>query len=134
MPSETPAALPIEYDTVHLAAEGHREALVAELVHRGSHIVDQTDALVFTRGAAGPAAWAQNSWLQPAEYRMRSIGEAARLLSSIQRNWHLHSISHHRRAQLIADKLPPIRFKPLAFPARVPAAPSRTPPITTCSW
>lgn len=123
MPSETPTALPIDYDTVHLGAEGHREALIGELVHRGSRVIDEIGSLLFTHGAPGPAAWAQNSWLAPTEYHVRSIGEAARLLSSIQRNWHLHSISHHRRARLIADKLPPIRFKPLAFPARVPSSP-----------
>lgn len=123
MPSETPAPLSIGYDTVHLAAAGHHQALVDELAHRGSRVVDQIDSLIFAQGAPGPAAWAQNSWLAPAEYRIRSIGEAARLLSSIQRNWHLHSVAHHRRAQLIADQLAPIRFRPLNFPAPVPDAP-----------
>lgn len=123
MPSEIPAPLPIDYDTVHLAAEDHCEALVDELAHRGSRVVDEIGSLVFSRGAPGPAAWARNSWLAPAEYRVESIGEAARVLSSIQRNWHLYSIAHHRRAQLIADKLAPIRFRPLEFPARVPSAP-----------
>lgn len=116
-------SLPITYDCVHVPAREHREALVDELRHRGSRIVEEVDGLVFTQGAAGPAAWAQNSWLAPAEYEIGSISEAARLLRSMQRNWHLHSISHHRRAQLIADKLPRIRFKPLDFPAAVPTAP-----------
>ncbi|KEZ76100.1 SAM-dependent methyltransferase [Salinisphaera hydrothermalis] len=123
MPAETSAALPIEYDTVHQAADGQRDALVDELVHRGSQIVDDIDSLIFTRDVPGPAAWAQNTWLAPREYRVDSIGDAARRLTSIQRNWHLHSIAHHRRARLIADKLPPIRFKPLEFPAFVPSAP-----------
>ncbi len=122
MSRDLPATLPIEYDTVHVAAADHREALIDELAHRGSQVVDRTDSLIFARGAPGPAAWAQNSWLAPAEYRIDSIGEAARLLSSIQRNWHLHSIAHHRRAQLVGDKLPSIRFRPLDFPTRVPEA------------
>lgn len=123
MPSDFPAALPIAYNVVHLAADGHRQALIDELVHRGDRIVDAIDSLIFVHGTSGPAAWARNSWLAPAEYRVASIGEAARLLASVQRNWHLHSISHHRRARLIADKLAPIRFRPLGFPAPVPSAP-----------
>lgn len=123
MPSDLPVSLPIAYDTVHLAAADHGGALIDELAHRGSQVVDELGSLIFTRGLPGPAAWAQNSWLAPAEYRIGSIGEAARLLSSIQRNWHLHSIAHHRRARLIADKLSPIRFRALDFPANVPGAP-----------
>lgn len=114
--------LPIGYDTVHLAATDHCGALIDELVHRGSHVVDTAGPLIFARDNPGPAAWAQNSWLAPAEYRIESIGHAARLLSSIQRNWHLHSVAYHRRARLIADRLAPIRFKPLDFPAWLPGA------------
>lgn len=123
MSREESTSLPIGYDTVHIAAEGHRDALIDELVHRGSTLVEEIGGLLFTHGVPGPAAWAQNSWLTPAEYRVDSIGDAARLLASIQRNWHLHSVSHHRRARLIAGKLAPIRFKPLDFPAQIPTSP-----------
>lgn len=123
MSREDSIRLPISCDAVYLPAYEHRDALVESLAYRGCRVVDEIGGLVFVREASGPAAWAQNSWLAPAEYEIRSIGEVARLLRSIQRNWHLHSVSHHRRARLIADKLPPIRFKPLDFPAAVPSAP-----------
>lgn len=115
--------VPIGYDTVHVPAREHRDELAAELRYRGSQVIDEVGGLLFSQGAPGPAAWAQNSWLAPVEYDIQSISHAARLLVSVQRNWHLHSVAHHRRARLIADKLPPIRFKPLDFPAEVPCAP-----------
>lgn len=120
----TPArALTIDYDTVHQAAVGFEQALRDELRYRGSVVTDQIESLLFTRGCPGPAAWAQNSWLGPREYAIESIGEAARQLASIQRNWYLHSVACHRRARLIAEKLAPIRFKPRPFPAVIPKAP-----------
>lgn len=123
MTHEETARLPVSYHTVHVPAQNRRDELVDELRYRGSRIVEQIGDLVFAGGSPGPAAWAQNSWLAPAEYEIQSIGDAARLLASIQRNWHLHSITHHRRAELIAGKLPPIRFKPLDFPVAAPSAP-----------
>jgi|SRR5699024_5522279 len=123
--SETPAAAarPTSYDTVHVVTADCRAALLDELAHRGSRVVDERSGLVFSRAMPGIAAWARNSWLAPAEYRIDSISSAARLLRSIQRNWHLHSVSHHRRAHLIEDKLPPLRGKPRHFPLTVPTAP-----------
>ena len=109
------------YDIVHVAAEGYLDDLLRELAHRGDTVTASHGRLVFARG--GPAAWAQNAWLAPRELPASSIGEGARGLRDIQRNWHLHSVAHHRRARLIAERLPPIRFKPLSFPADPPAAP-----------
>lgn len=123
MARDTPAVLPIDYDTVHVAATDHRDALTDELIQRGSRIIATHEDLVFSSGQPGPAAWAQNSWLAPREYRIDSIGQAARQLRALQRNWHAHSIVHHRRSQLIADKLPSIRFRPMTFPATLPSAP-----------
>ena len=54
---------------------------------------------------------------------IQSIGDAAKKLRAIQRNWALYSFAHHRRAALIADKLPKVSAKPLAFGAPAPAAP-----------
>ena len=44
-------------------------------------------------------------------------------LRAVQRNWALYSSAHHRRAALIADKLPKVSAKPLIFSAPAPAAP-----------
>src|SRR5262245_43807736 len=52
-----------------------------------------------------------------------SIGDAAKKLRAIQRNWALYSHAHHRRAALIAAKLPKVSAKPLVFGALAPSAP-----------
>jgi len=54
---------------------------------------------------------------------IQSIGDAAKKLRAVQRNWAVYSFAHHRRAALIADKLPKVSAKPLAFGAPAPAAP-----------
>ena len=120
-PTDTPAAA--DYDAVHLAAVGRVDALCDELVHRGAEISGVRQQLVFSRGHRAPAAWAQTSWLDPREIAIESIGDGVRALKSLQRNWALHSTGHHRRARLIADKLPAIRFRPLEFPSAPPDAP-----------
>lgn len=114
---------PERYDVVHLAAPDHSDALVDELRYRGDTVVDRREALVFARGRRQPAAWAQNSWLEPREIAIESIGDGAAALRAIQRNWALYSTGHHRRAQLIADRLPPIKFKPISFFTPAPSAP-----------
>lgn len=110
-------------DIVYLAADGYTEDLLAELGHRGAAITRVADRLVFASGVWGPAAWAQNTWLAPQVVAAPSIGQAAGSLKAIQRNWYLHSTACHRRARLIADRLPGIRFRPQAFPGEPPAAP-----------
>ena len=116
-------ALPIDYDTVHIVGRAHQRALIDELEHRGSRVTAVDNDRVYARGVPGVAAWADNSWLAPAEYPVASIGSAAKRLKAIQRNWHGHHADHFRRAGLIADKLPTIRFRPLVFPSLPPTAP-----------
>lgn len=110
-------------DAVYVAAPGYTDDLEAELRARGERVLDHFDDVFLVSGSPGPAAWAQNTWLAPVETRTTSIGEAARTLKARQRNWHLHGLVQHRRAQLVVDKLPSIRFRPLAFPAEPPTAP-----------
>ncbi|WP_420427425.1 SAM-dependent methyltransferase [Algiphilus sp.] len=110
-------------DAVYVAAPGYAEDLEAEIVARGQRLLARHADLFFVQGASGPAAWAQNTWLRPETVPVASIGEAARALRARQRNWHLHALVQHRRAQLVVDKLPPIRFRPLSFPADAPSAP-----------
>lgn len=68
-------------------------------------------------------AWAQNTWPELAELRFASIREAAKGLRSLGRNWAHYPLLLHRRSQLIAEKLPHVSAKPLAFPAAAPTAP-----------
>lgn len=105
--------------TGYLAAHGYVEDVIAEL---GS-VVAVHDRLVFAEGPPRPVAWAQNVWLEPLRIGIASIGEGAKALRAIQRNWALYAFHLHRRAQLIADQLPPLRPKRLPFPAELPKAP-----------
>lgn len=112
----------MELDGVYVAVRDHLDELRAELEARGEQILDVAARLVFVHGAKGPAAWAQNSWLDPRIIPVESISDAARKLRSLQRNWHLHSVTQHRRAALIRERLPRIRYKPLEFPCDPPTA------------
>jgi 23S rRNA (cytidine2498-2'-O)-methyltransferase len=105
--------------TAYLAAAGFLPELLAEL--------GETQAtygnLVLAGGPARPAAWAQNIWHAPRRLAVASIGDAARQLRAIQRNWALYAHALHRRAALIAEKLPKVSAKPLRFGDPVPSAP-----------
>lgn len=105
--------------TGYLAAEGFLD----ELLHEVGPAADIRDRLVLVEGPARPAAWAANVWYEPRRIEIASIGEAARALRAIQRNWAFYSTVHHRRARLIQDKLPVVTAKPLAFPSPAPRAP-----------
>jgi 23S rRNA (cytidine2498-2'-O)-methyltransferase len=62
-------------------------------------------------------------WRDPQRISISSIGDAAKKLRAIQRNWALYSFDHHRRAALIAAELPKVSAKPLAFGTPAPKAP-----------
>jgi len=106
--------------TGYLAAEGFLEDLLAEL---GEGTVDVRGRLVLHDRPPRAAAWARNVGYAPVEIPVESVGAAARALRAIQRNWALYSTASHRRAALIAEKLPHVSSKPLVFPAALPAAP-----------
>ncbi len=105
--------------TAYLAPDGFEAELATELgTVRARH-----GRLLLADGPPRPAAWAQNVWLDPRRAEVASIGDANRLLRAIQRNWAPYAFHLHRRTQLLVEKLPPIRFRPVAFPAPAPAAP-----------
>jgi 23S rRNA (cytidine2498-2'-O)-methyltransferase len=105
--------------TAYLAADGFLPELIEEL---GG--ADETyGRLVIQKGPPLPAAWAQNVWHDPLRLKIASIGDAARQLRALQRNWARYSHAHHRRAALIEEKLPKVSAKPLVFPADPPKAP-----------
>jgi 23S rRNA (cytidine2498-2'-O)-methyltransferase len=106
--------------TGYLAPEGFVAELAAEL---GDAVVETFGRLVLAHGAPRTVAWAANVWLDPVRIEIASIGDAARRLRAIQRNWALYSHAHHRRAALIADALPKVAAKPLKFGAVPPASP-----------
>jgi 23S rRNA (cytidine2498-2'-O)-methyltransferase len=103
----------------YLAAEGFVEDLRAEL----GEVSAAYGRLLLAPGPARPAAWAANIWHDPVRLAVASIGDAAKRLRAMQRNWALYSHAHHRRAALIQAKLPKVSAKPLRFPEPAPAAP-----------
>ncbi|HZP99883.1 MAG TPA: SAM-dependent methyltransferase [Reyranella sp.] len=76
-----------------------------------------------TESPAIASAWAANIWYDCVELPVPSIGEAAKALRAIQRNWAMYAPLHHRRAALIQERLPHVSAKPIAFPAAAPSAP-----------
>lgn len=61
--------------------------------------------------------------LEPFFLHFESIGEAAKSLCEIQRNWAAYSFDFFRRATLIQEKLPYIRLKPRDFIFEIPPSP-----------
>jgi 23S rRNA (cytidine2498-2'-O)-methyltransferase len=106
--------------TGYLAAEGFVAELCEEL---GGAARDVHGRLVLADGPERPVAWAANIWRDPVHMPISSIGDAAKKLRAIQRNWAHYPFAHHRRAALIADKLPKVSAKPLTFGTPAPTAP-----------
>jgi 23S rRNA (cytidine2498-2'-O)-methyltransferase len=105
--------------TAYLAAEGYDAPLREEL---GAPEAEYGRLLVYA-GDARPSAWAQNIWHDVQELPVPSIGQAAKSLRALQRNWALHDYAHHRRAALIVENLPKVSAKKLIFGTPKPAAP-----------
>jgi 23S rRNA (cytidine2498-2'-O)-methyltransferase len=105
--------------TAYLAPLGFEAELEVEL----GAISARYGRLLVAEGPPREAAWAQNTWLEPTMLEVASIGEASRALRSIQRNWHPYAFHLHRRTQLLTERLPPNRFRPLRFPSAPPDAP-----------
>ena len=106
--------------TAYLAPDGFLPELLREL---GDSVESVRERLVLAQGPERPVAWCANVWRDPQLIPIESIGDGATKLRAIQRNWALYSVAHHRRAALIADKLPKVSAKPLAFGAPAPTAP-----------
>ncbi len=79
--------------------------------------------LFVRKGKPKQVYWCQNIWYDPQIIEISSIGDAAKKLKAIQRNWALYSHDFHRRAKLIESELPHVSAKPLKFPAALPTAP-----------
>jgi 23S rRNA (cytidine2498-2'-O)-methyltransferase len=106
--------------TAYLAAEGFEAELSAEL---DGAAPAHGERLFVLPGPPRPVAWAQNLWPALVELHFGSIGEAAKALRSLGRNWAHHPLLLHRRSRLIVEKLPHVSAKPLVFPAAAPSAP-----------
>ena len=104
--------------TAYLAAEGFELQLQAEL-----GLAEPAHGRLFLSDTDLPSAWAANIWHDCLELPVPSIGEAAKALRAIQRNWAMYAPLHHRRAALIQERLPHVSAKAIVFPAAAPVAP-----------
>lgn len=115
-----PELAPSSGVTAYLAPAGFLAELLEEL---GGSVTEVYGRLVLARGPRQPAAWVSNVWLEPIRVPITSIADAARQLRGLQRNWALYAHAHHRRAALIAEKLPRVSGKPLVFGTPPPTSP-----------
>jgi 23S rRNA (cytidine2498-2'-O)-methyltransferase len=106
--------------TGYLAPAGFVDDLKREL---GAAVRETHGRLVIASGPPRPVAWVANVWHAPQLLKVASIGDAARQLRAIQRNWALYPTGYHRRAALIVEKLPKVSAKPLRFGDAAPTAP-----------
>lgn len=106
----------------YLAPEGFEAPLASELARRGVS-VEWHGRLAVSDRPPVTCAWAQDIWTAPHEAPAPSIKAAADTLRAVQRNWAtVDAAGQHRRMTLIADRLPPVRARPLRFPDPAPAA------------
>lgn len=109
----------------YLAAGGYEAQLAAELDRAGVAVAGwHGPRLALSPDPPHPAiAWALDTWLAPQELPAPSVKAAADGLRAMQRNWSLYAAGHHRRAALVAARLPHVGARPLSFPQAAPAAP-----------
>lgn len=106
----------------YLAAEGFEAELAEELRRAGRRVSAWHGRLALSPDPPGAAAWALDVWTAPQEVEVASVKGAADALRAIQRNWAGYAAAHHRRSALIAERLPPVRARPLTFPEPPPAS------------
>src|SRR5262245_45092727 len=109
--------------TAYLAAEGFEAQLEEELRRAKVEVAARHGRLLVSEARPVRAAWAANIWHDCVELPVPSIGEAAKALRALQRNWAMYAPVHHRRAALVQERLPHVSAKPVVFPAPAPTAP-----------
>jgi len=105
----------------YLAAAGFEADLAEELQRAGHGIVAWHGRLALSLDPPAAPAWALETWTAPMEVPAPSAKAAADALRGVQRNWALYAAGHHRRAALIAERLPPVKARPLHFPESAPS-------------
>ena len=117
------AAQPVPALPTRVSAYLAPENLEDEVAFELGEVLHRHGRLLLAEGAPRATRWAQDVWLDARVASIESIGDAARTLKEIQRNWVGYVHGHHRRSALLADKLPPVRIREHAFPVEVPQSP-----------
>jgi 23S rRNA (cytidine2498-2'-O)-methyltransferase len=107
-------------ERVLIAPQGFEKDLALEIqTRKQTEILGSWGRLFWVKTEIEDWTWAQNLWLDPQIIEFESIKEASDKLKALNRCWSLHSVSHHRRANLILQQLPKINTKPLQFLQKV---------------
>jgi len=106
----------------YLAAEGLEATLAEELRRLGVAVAAWHGRLALSPDPPADSVWALDIWTAPEEIAVPSVKAGADALRAVQRNWSLYAAAHHRRAALIAARLPPVAARPLVFPAAAPTS------------
>ena len=108
--------------SAYLAPEGLEDTLAEELARRGVRVSAWHGRLALSPQPPVASAWALDVWTAPREIEIASVKSAADALRALQRNWSAYPVLHHRRMALIAERLPPVKGRPLQFPQAAPAS------------
>ncbi|WP_198377067.1 SAM-dependent methyltransferase [Neoroseomonas rubea] len=106
----------------YLAAEGFEAELAEDLRRAGAAVSAWHGRLALSPDPPAPAPWALDIWTEPREIEVPSVKAGADALRAIQRNWAHYPLLHHRRSALLAERLPPVKARPLVFPEPAPTA------------
>jgi 23S rRNA (cytidine2498-2'-O)-methyltransferase len=106
----------------YLAAEDFETPLAEELGRRGVTISAWHGRLALSPEPQVRAAWALDIWTDPREIAVPTVKATADALRAMQRNWGAYGAAHHRRMALIAERLPPVKARPLVFPESAPGS------------
>ena len=106
--------------SAYLAPDGLVTPLAEELHRLGVSVASWHGRLALSPDPPADSAWALDTWTAPHEWPVPSVKAGADALRALQRNWSLYPAGWHRRAALIAARLPPVAARPLVFPCRVP--------------
>ena len=117
------AALKPVIRSAYLAAEGFEADLAEDLRRAGARITAWHGRLALSPDAAGGRALVARHLDRPARDRRCPRSRPAPMrCAPLQRNWSHYPLLHHRRSALIAERLPPVKARPLVFPEPAPAA------------
>ena len=108
--------------SAYLAPEGLEDTLAEELARRGVRVSAWHGRLALSPQPPVASAWALDVWTAPREIEIASVKSAADALRALQRNWSAYPVLHHRRMALIAERLPPVKGRPLHCPQAAPAS------------
>ena len=109
--------------TGYLAIHKFEAELEKEFEVKGVKIAQKLDRLYLVEGSHPAMIWAQMTAYDLEEITITSIGDGAKKLKALGRNWGLFTVGNHRRAQLIQEELPKINQKPIPFLHPLPEKP-----------